>query len=152
MARLLVAALVLFAQSALAQSERVLTLTLTHTLGAREEARLRVDAGIMAKGVEIAVYTGRGEYVGTISPFGIREGQIAGGYTFPLRAGMFHDGRITLVLTARQYGQPPRAPTQAEVENVALRFYPKPDRHIASGSRAGRTANTPTSRCTGLCR
>ncbi len=128
MARLLVAALVLFAQSALAQSERVVTLTLLpHTLGVREEARLRVDAGIMAKGVEIAVYTGRGEYVGTISPFGIREGQIAGGYTFPLRAGMFHDGRITLVLTARQYGQPPRAPTQAEVGNVALRFYPKPN-------------------------
>lgn len=119
-ARLALTALVLLASAALGDDARVVVLTLPHALAAGEEPSVRIDAGVLAKAAAISVHTGDGVYVGTIQPFGIRENQIAGGYTFPLPAGLFHEGRVSLHLSVTQYGAAPRTPTAQEVRGVRL--------------------------------
>ncbi len=89
-------------------------------------ARLRLTLGALPRGVEIVVYTQNGKLIGTAAPFALRAGQRAGIHQLPLPEALFRDGRVTLRLSAKQYGRPERAPTVDEVEDAAVLCVPAP--------------------------
>lgn len=101
---------------------RVVTLTLPRAATANEEVVVRVRAGYLRRGMEIDVYDARGTLLGSVSPFAIRGHREAGTYSIPLHAVQARRIRLRLVLT--DAGEPPRAPTTAEVRGVTTAFVP----------------------------
>ena len=83
-------------------------------------ARLKLQLGRLARGVEVVVYSEDGRLIGTAAPFALRSGQEAGTYQFALPEALFRNGRIGLRLSAKQYGVAERAPTSTEVKDIAV--------------------------------
>lgn len=83
-------------------------------------ARLKLQLGALARGVEVVVYSQGGALIGTAAPFALRGGQDAGTYQFALPEELFRDGRIALRLSAKQFGVPERAPTSGEVKDAVV--------------------------------
>lgn len=83
-------------------------------------ARLKLQLGALPRGVEVVVYSQTGALIGTAAPFALRGGQDAGTYQFALPPELFRDGRITLRLSAKQFGVPERAPTAKEVKDATV--------------------------------
>ena len=82
-------------------------------------ARLRIHVGALARGTEIEIRSDKGELIGTVAPFALREGQEAGTQEFPLPPDLVHGGRVSLRLAARRFGAPPRLPAASEVKELA---------------------------------
>ncbi len=123
-AAVLIAAL---AQMGFAQAMSPLTsLVLPHPLGAGEAAWIEVQAGALRRGQEIDIKTASGQDLGTVSPFGVRDGQDAGTYALPVPEGAIRDGSLSLRITISQFGAPPRAPTAEELRSVKLTIVKKP--------------------------
>lgn len=110
------------ASGAEASSASTVTLALPRPLRSGETAWIEVQVGLIGRGQEIVVTTASGRQLGTISPFGLRAGQEAGGFTLPLPPDAIGDGRVAIRLSISQYGAPPRAPTPQEVRGVRLKL------------------------------
>lgn len=86
-----------------APAAREMTLTLPHALRAGETVWLLVEVGAIGR-EQIELATQDGRPLGTISPFGIRSGQVAGTYSVPVPADALKDGRLALRLSLTQGG------------------------------------------------
>lgn len=98
---------------------REMTLTLPHALRAGETVWLLVEVGAIGR-EQIELTTRAGRPLGTISPFGIRSGQVAGTYSVPIPVDALKDGRLALNLSLTQGGSALRAPTTKEVKSVRI--------------------------------
>jgi hypothetical protein len=110
------------AQAQPATTARVVELALPRAASADEAVDLEVQTGVMPRGTEIDVTTPSGELLGTISPFAIPPGHPAGTYVIPLNANDIVNGHVTVQLSLRGYGIPPRPPTASEVRNVSIGY------------------------------
>ena len=105
-----------------ASDVRVIEVALPRAAYPNEAVELAVQAGVLARGAEVDVTTPSGAHIGTISPFAIRDHRPAGTYSFPLNSSMIHDGLVTVYLSVKRHGMPPRAPTPDEVKDVSVVF------------------------------
>lgn len=110
------------AQAQPAATARLVELALPHAAAANEAVDLEVRTGVMPRGTEIDVTTPSGELLGTISPFAIPPGHPAGTYTIPLSASDIVNGHVTVQLSVKGYGIPPRPPTASEVRDVSIGY------------------------------
>jgi hypothetical protein len=110
------------AQAQPATTARVVELALPRAVSANEAVDLEVQTGVMPRGTEIDVTTPSGGLLGTISPFAIPPGHPAGTYTIPLSASDIVNGHVTVQLSLKGYGIPPRPPTASEVRNVSIGY------------------------------
>lgn len=125
MMRMALAWLVTLALTVPSQAAPLLTKTLVRPCD-RGSARLKLQLGALPRGVEVVVTSETGALIGTAAPFALRSGQAAGTYAFALPTSLFRDGRITLRLSAKQYGVPERAPSPDEVKQVEVVCVPAP--------------------------
>ncbi len=82
-------------------------------------AMVQLRSGPLPRGVYIVVRAADGRIIGTVAPFGVRNGG-AGTYEFALPAGLAHDGKVTLTLSRTEYGTADRAPSPQEVEALSV--------------------------------
>ena len=115
-----VALCLLMAQGA-AAAGRLITLT-PHARRGTEQV-LRVETGVLRRGIQIDVYA-NGALIGSVSPFAIRGGHAAGTYSIPLRAADVAARRLRIRLVLTEPGKPDRAPTAREVRSVSLAGLP----------------------------
>jgi len=99
-------------------------LVLPHRATDDQAPRVQVRVGALPRGAEVVVATADGARLGSVSPFGFRNAQQGGSYTFPLPSSAITDGRVTLHLQVTQPGAAMRAPTADEVESVTLIYVP----------------------------
>ena len=89
----------------------------------RDEAvHVKVSTGILPKGAEIRVRRSDGTLLGTVSPYGVLQGQKAGIHTMALPRDQDPSGRLSLDFELVLDGQAARAPTEQELESVELIF------------------------------
>ncbi|MGO9238779.1 MAG: hypothetical protein ACLP4V_33510 [Methylocella sp.] len=101
---------------------RIVDVVLPRPAASNETIGLAVRVGFLPRGTEVEVTTPAGELIGTVSPFGIRDHQPAGTYTFPIRQSMIHDGHVAVSLSVKRAGTQTRAPTPDEVTDVSVVF------------------------------
>lgn len=110
------------AQAQPAATAGAVELAVPYSAAANERLDLQVQTGVMPRGTQIEVTTPSGELLGTISPFAIPPGHPAGTYTIPLSAGDIVNGHVSVRLSLKGYGIPPRPPTANEVRNVSIGY------------------------------
>jgi hypothetical protein len=121
------AVLALFSVLAQHRTGRAMTLVLPHALRAGESASLLVTVGVIQHGAQIEITTPSGRFLGTVSPYGIRSGRVAGTYSVPLPAEAISGRRVSLLVSLDANGKQ-RAPTMEEVRRVRVAI-----RKIAAG-------------------
>lgn len=102
---------------------RKVTLTLTKGLEPTDAVWLTVKIGSFPKGSELEIWTVKGRFLGTISPFGnpsrdIKDTSI---YTVPIPINAIKDKRLELRLTVNDANNKERAPTKNDVRSVKLK-------------------------------
>jgi hypothetical protein len=115
---------VLLANVAFSTDGHMLRLVLPHPLRPGETVWLELTLGAIERGAEIEVLTAEGQFLGVISPFGIRSNQEAGTYTIPLPSDVFQNSRVSLRLSIGHGGHVPRMPSETEVKSVRLKITP----------------------------
>jgi len=118
------ALLALIASNANAGADREVTLVLPHAPQAGETVWLELEVGEIQRGEEINVMTGSGQFLGTVSPFGVRPGQKAGTYVVPLPNGAVKGDRVSLRLSL-EHNHVSRAPTPKELMRARVKFGPQ---------------------------
>jgi hypothetical protein len=106
-----------------ADEAREITLKLPHTLNHGETAYVLIEVGVIGRSL-ILITTADGHSLGSISPFAVRSGQVAGTYTLPIPPEAFHGRTLTLRLSLMQSGDARRAPTSDEVKSIRLLVRP----------------------------
>ena len=106
------------------ETGRVVTLAMPHALRAGEAVWIELKVGSIARGAEIEISTTAGQFLGVVSPFGIRSGEDAGTYTVPVPPNAISDNRLCLRLTLKTENNEKRAPTTKEVREVRLKIVP----------------------------
>ncbi len=102
---------------------RVVNLVLPRDLKANEAVFLEVVTGAVARGAEIEIETTDGKILGTVSPHGVRSGDEAGTYVFPVPPEAISNKQLSVRITLT-YTQRKRAPTIKEVKSVRLKISP----------------------------
>ena len=115
-------ALALLVQTAGAPG-RVVNLVLPRSLNKDEGVAVQLKVGVIERGAVIQVKTISGKAVGTISPYGIRSGNEAGTYTFPVPTEEISNNSVSLRIALNQ-GRSKRAPTTQELRSVKLSIIP----------------------------
>jgi hypothetical protein len=105
-----------------AEEGETVTLTLPHRLQPGETAWIELSIGSLARGAELDISTTAGQFLGAISPFGIRSGQQAGTYTVPVPNDVLENSHVSVRLWIVQDDRPPRPPTATEVKSVRLKI------------------------------
>jgi hypothetical protein len=114
------ALLVLLGQPATSERGREMTLPLPHHLNQGEGAWIVVKVGSIGN-AEIEVTTPGGRSLGTISPFGIRNGNQAGTYSLPLPPEVISDDHVTVRFSISQPGHSQRAPSDEELKGARVK-------------------------------
>jgi hypothetical protein len=120
---LLLVPFVLFAllgQAATSARGREMTLPLPHHLAQGESAWIVVKVGSIGN-AEIEVTTPGGRSLGTISSFGVRNGNEAGTYTLPLPLEVISDDHVTVRFYMSQPGHSERAPSDKELKGARVK-------------------------------
>ncbi len=87
---------------------------------ADESLKLNVTVGTLPARARIVLHSGRGELLGSISPFGKTGNRPRVSYAIPVSREEIIDRKLTLIFTLEQSGQKIRVPTDAEILAVKL--------------------------------
>ncbi|WP_044561401.1 hypothetical protein [Azospirillum sp. B4] len=98
---------------------RIVTLALPRPLVAEQDAWIMITLGPIGH-AQVDIRTADGRLLGSAVPFGQHQGAAGGTHVIPLPADAVRGDHVTLRLTITQPGAPSRAPTAAEVRDVAV--------------------------------
>lgn len=116
--------LLVVGQAAPPTTARHINLVLPRPLNPSESALLEVTLGAVERGSEVEILTAEGHIVGGISPYGVQSRHEAGTYLLPVPPEAISHDRISLLISLRHDGNPPRAPTMDEVKSVKVKIVP----------------------------
>lgn len=97
-----------------------ITLFIPRDSAVDESLKLNVTVGTLPPGTRIVLRSGRGELLGSISPFGKTGNRPGVSYAIPVSREEIIDRKLTLIFTLEESGQKVRVPTDAEVLTVKL--------------------------------
>lgn len=120
--KIVAAALLGAAASAMASEPGVLELQAPRLPAAGEAVNLQIRTGPLPRGARLEVLTEQGSALGAVFPFAAPQGSTA---TMPVPSDALSGGRLRLRLEIIEPGAPPRPPRPGEVERLDLIMGPE---------------------------
>ena len=106
---------------------RSMSLTLPKAPAQTDNIWLQVKIGNLAKGTEVEIWSVKGRFLGSISPFGAasRNPADSSTYTVPIPRDAVKDDRFEFQLVVKGLNNSERAPTKKDVRGVKLKITSK---------------------------